>query len=1067
MADTFHINDSGAPTVLTEAFRKLLQSKGTSKVMSLSEMPKIPQEILDELEKDVDEAEGIYKPSPIIPVIDPAQTHPLPSEPPEPRGARGRVYKRTLDRIQTSHPDQVADFLAFGMDILGQKMRQNSESTNNAQDLLVAYWIIFLEHHLPNLSKDRYWNIETLMKYTELFYINLVQTVRGRSNLLVAGPTLKRWNRIFVACIGMYAKDDKGVKVGTFHLAKGFYKQLAARVKWITREFELERFPSFKGYVGQLDIASIFQHGFNQTEEGPGREGLLETHLAVTAGFYTGMRTGSLVAGSTRRREDGMYTTLGDLRIKVPKPGLFDVELVMKYRKGYNDTADPGRPDTFRLQHVTKTHNLAFDFGTILLALLFCRGVLEGIETVEDLFSWDKSEIKIKKDHLKEPLFRKKTSRGDPDPTNEPALSNSILGPFMRIGRALGMGNGINFHSVRRDAANLFGLVFGNDVARRLLSHAEGNTTFDRHYSKGVYNYPIVPARLGELDQTASPINQMAIGDHRKECMVVNAILSPKIERLPDENIQSAQAEAIKSDLIHQVYSDTLDSSWDKFFNYLPKQYSINYERDLRSFTHIMRAAKKLPLWEEHGEELLKASYLILLEQIREQQGFVQEVEKNLKKKTKRKLEAETRAKFPDLSAEHTTEERDAVREELEQAGEFWKQPTNKPGNLAEKYTATFFGVVFNQKMFDNPKLQGGIWAPDFAQSLQQPNLFEFLSKHDKELAEDEEGLEEGFRVSDTVHQLKPTDQKSQDQPAQPTTKGDDFFEEGQRARSFDDRKEKNVFSSDRVISGHYFFWRLVRPVVEQREQERRFKADGNVYKCYPCAALKHAKSASYQETYLSPSLLKRHQEAAHDLWRDLPVCMLTDSEDKFVCPSEKCQYQEPCDFSAETVDEVYEHCLEQCPNLEKFNEIFDLCPREPSDFDKMGKTREKKHIRMLFDGITLHRGTPGWLDRFDELTDKEILACAERESVRFPHLEEYLPNLRKILSLGKTSIVDGKVVNKHASKSLAELAKELLTEEVKLYIDEHRRGTNEDDLPNTLPDLEAMLLQDEAPEEE
>ncbi|KAG8735355.1 hypothetical protein FRC12_018113 [Ceratobasidium sp. 428] len=115
----------------------------------------------------------------------------------------------------------------------------------------------------------------------------------------------------------------------------------------------------------------------------------------------------------------------------------------------------------------------------------------------------------------------------------------------------------------------------------------------------------------------------------------------------------------------------------------------------------------------------------------------------------------------------------------------------------------------------------------------------------------------------------------------------------------------------------------------------------------------------------------------------------------------------------------------------------------------------------MLFDGIALHRSTPGWLDAFDEMTDEDILACAERENYRSPHLEEYLPHFRKMLSLAKTSIKDGKVVNKHASKPLDEVAKEVLTEKVKAYMDEIRRGINEDDLPDTLPDLEAVLFPD------
>lgn len=55
-------------------------------------------------------------------------------------------------------------------------------------------------------------------------------------------------------------------------------------------------------------------------------------------------------------------------------------ELLFTFFQGLNSAIDTRRPMTWRIDHVTKLHNLWFDFGLILLTLILSCGVLQDIE---------------------------------------------------------------------------------------------------------------------------------------------------------------------------------------------------------------------------------------------------------------------------------------------------------------------------------------------------------------------------------------------------------------------------------------------------------------------------------------------------------------------------------------------------------------------------------------------------------------------------------------------------------------------------------------------------------------
>ncbi|QRV82234.1 hypothetical protein RhiJN_10249 [Ceratobasidium sp. AG-Ba] len=131
------------------------------------------------------------------------------------------------------------------------------------------------------------------------------------------------------------------------------------------------------------------------------------------------------------------------------------------------------------------------------------------------MFEYDCPHVVIKKEKLQEPLFRAKTARGL-ELSDKPAMNPSLLMLFIRIARAIGLP---------------FGLILGNEVARRLLSHAEGLTVYEGHYSK--------------FDNLAPAVNQHGLNIQRNKNVIVDAMLSLSIESAPDLDASERQQEAI------------------------------------------------------------------------------------------------------------------------------------------------------------------------------------------------------------------------------------------------------------------------------------------------------------------------------------------------------------------------------------------------------------------------------------------------------------------------------------------------------------------------------------------
>ncbi|KAG8728552.1 hypothetical protein FRC10_004839, partial [Ceratobasidium sp. 414] len=103
-----------------------------------------------------------------------------------------------------------------------------------------------------------------------------------------------------------------------------------------------------------------------------------------------------------------------------------------------------------------------------------------------------------------------------------------------------------------------------------------------------------------------------------------------------------------------------------------------------------------------------------LEKQIQQLQSEWQSLEKQLKKKTKRGIEAENCAQFKDKKAQHTVKARDEQQTKLNQPIAVWEAQLKLPESLPEAYKTNFFSVTFNKKMLENP------------------DLFEFLKEHNQ-----------------------------------------------------------------------------------------------------------------------------------------------------------------------------------------------------------------------------------------------------------------------------------------------------------------------------------------------
>ncbi|EUC67770.1 hypothetical protein RSOL_543920, partial [Rhizoctonia solani AG-3 Rhs1AP] len=264
------------------------------------------------------------------------------------------------------------------------------------------------------LSPEDQWKEAVFRKHWAQFLAALLTATKGKDGGRVRVNTFNQWCTDLIWLVGRHLINEEGQHIGTKVLTEGkLYADFRNTAARLTIQFDLNRIPGPRLWIGQLELLLIYQSAIRKSEK-YGRASALQTILATSLVFHIGARVGSLGWSHIRYLEEEKYMKCQDVRIERMDYGVWDAEVTVLNRKGWNKASDSARPITYRLSAVTKTHNLFFDTPSLLLLHLFHR------ESVEDAAADANPEGTEVVDKPEEPApkttkeGKKKGVRGDP-----------------------------------------------------------------------------------------------------------------------------------------------------------------------------------------------------------------------------------------------------------------------------------------------------------------------------------------------------------------------------------------------------------------------------------------------------------------------------------------------------------------------------------------------------------------------------------------------------------------------------------------------------------------------------
>ncbi|KAG9119203.1 hypothetical protein FRC07_005864 [Ceratobasidium sp. 392] len=212
-----------------------------------------------------------------------------------------------------------------------------------------------------------------------------------------------------------------------------------------------------------------------------------------------------------------------------------------------------------------------------------------GFETLQDIFQSKDAFLVIKPEMCKDPLFCKRSAKGlELGPG--PAAAKNMTATYLTMCKDVGI-PGVTGHSIRRESGNQMSLVVGVTAAQELLMHDEDRTTRSIFYSHNTLNLPVVAVQLGELNHTASLINQMALSRNSSS------------EMLSKEELAEARTNPAVVKLDQQ-----LDELWNQFYELMPEQAKVSHgQRTTATINKVFKKYEDDPEYQASKTELFWA----------------------------------------------------------------------------------------------------------------------------------------------------------------------------------------------------------------------------------------------------------------------------------------------------------------------------------------------------------------------------------------------------------------------------------------------------------------------------
>lgn len=136
-----------------------------------------------------------------------------------------------------------------------------------------------------------------------------------------------------------------------------------------------------------------------------------------------------------------------------------------------------------------------------ILTIALRRGVLSGINTIDDLFLQREKNISIKNEFKEKPILLRGGPRGRSVRADQP-LSSGALTEYLKLrGQKIGLTKEITFYSIRRSAAMDLSTKIGPEMARAIMAHDPHSIVMEKYYTTQRTSLPnLTSLALGDDD---------------------------------------------------------------------------------------------------------------------------------------------------------------------------------------------------------------------------------------------------------------------------------------------------------------------------------------------------------------------------------------------------------------------------------------------------------------------------------------------------------------------------------------------------------------------------------------
>ncbi|CAJ0540123.1 Ff.00g073930.m01.CDS01 [Fusarium sp. VM40] len=232
-------------------------------------------------------------------------------------------------------------------------------------------------------------------------------------------------------------------------------------------------------------------------------------HLAWCIGRVCAVRPGSL-ARSDHRPVDAPekpFLTWGDIELsRGSEDGKFTAKITIRNLKtNYKDPEKARNKGSApsELKCIIKSpqvvSNLIFSIPHRLLVIAIRRGILAGIQTLDQLLSSELQYITIRQEFLDKPVFLAAGPRGLT--LTEKSMRATALTTYISLrGKKIGYAQDLTFYSLRRRAATDLSRKIGKDAARSLMNHDPNSRILEKYYLSLEDTLDVSGLALDELD---------------------------------------------------------------------------------------------------------------------------------------------------------------------------------------------------------------------------------------------------------------------------------------------------------------------------------------------------------------------------------------------------------------------------------------------------------------------------------------------------------------------------------------------------------------------------------------